>query len=149
MLDVNLLGTVRVTQRALDDLLAAPAGRVVNVASTAGLRGHAYVTAYAAAKHAVVGLTRALAKELARSAVTVNAVCPGFTETPMLEASVARIVRVTGRSDDDARAALATTNPQGRFATPDEVAAAVRWLCTDAARGVTGSCVTLDGGETA
>jgi NAD(P)-dependent dehydrogenase (short-subunit alcohol dehydrogenase family) len=147
MLDVNLMGTVRCTRLALPDLLERPAGRVVNVASTAGQRGYAYVTAYAAAKHAVVGLTRSLALELARTPVTVNAVCPGFTETAMLEASVARIVASTGRSADAARDELARTNPQGRLVSPDEVAAAVRWLCADAARGVTGQCLSIAGGE--
>lgn len=147
MLDVNLMGTVRCTRLALPDLQQQPAGRVVNVASTAGQRGYAYVSAYAAAKHAVVGLTRSLALELARTTVTVNAVCPGFTETDMLEASIARIVTSTGRTADEARAELARTNPQGRLVTPDEVAAAVRWLCGDAARGVTGQCVSIAGGE--
>lgn len=147
MIAVNLTGTFNCTQAALADLLTARAGRIVNIASTAGQRGYAYVSAYSAAKHGVIGLTRSLALELAPSSVTVNAVCPGFTETEMLQESLDNIVARTGRTEAAARAELVKTNPQGRLVQPDEVAAAVRWLCSDAARSVTGQCISIAGGE--
>ncbi|RUU56155.1 SDR family NAD(P)-dependent oxidoreductase, partial [Mesorhizobium sp. M2C.T.Ca.TU.002.02.1.1] len=128
-LDVNLTGAFLTVKPALAGMLARKVGRIVFVASTAGLKGYAYVAPYVAAKHGVVGLTRALAAETAKSGVTVNAVCPGFVETEMLEESVQRIVEKTGRSADEARANLAATNPQGRFVQPEEVASAVLWLC--------------------
>jgi NAD(P)-dependent dehydrogenase (short-subunit alcohol dehydrogenase family) len=147
MIAVNLTGTFHCTQEALSDLLTARAGRIVNIASTAGQRGYAYVSAYTAAKHGVVGLTRSLALELASSRVTVNAVCPGFTETEMLQESLDNIVAKTGRTEAAARAELVKTNPQGRLVQPDEVAAAVRWLCSEAAGSVTGQCISVAGGE--
>ncbi|TIP74874.1 MAG: SDR family oxidoreductase, partial [Mesorhizobium sp.] len=104
--------------------------------------------AYVAAKHGVVGLMRALAVENAKSGVTVNAVCPGFVETEMLKSSIQRIVEKTGRSDEDARTSLASTNPQGRFIQPEEIAATVLWLCGDAARSITGQTISISGGET-
>ncbi|MFL6660559.1 MAG: SDR family NAD(P)-dependent oxidoreductase [Rhizobacter sp.] len=147
MLAVNLTGTFICTQAALPDMLAAGHGRIVNVASTAGLRGYAYVAAYVAAKHGVVGLTRALALEVAKKGVTVNAVCPGYTETDILRESIANVVAKTGRSEADARAELAKGNPQGRIVQPEEVADAVRWLCGDAASAVTGQAISVSGGE--
>ena len=147
MLSVNLTGTFLCTQQALPDLLQARAGRIVNIASTAGQRGYAYVTAYSAAKHGVIGLTRSLALELAPTTVTVNAICPGFTETEMLAESIATIVAKTGRSEAVARAELTKTNPQGRLVQVEEVAGAVRWLCSDAARSITGQCISVSGGE--
>jgi NAD(P)-dependent dehydrogenase (short-subunit alcohol dehydrogenase family) len=133
-LDVNLTGSFLTVKPALAGMTSAKSGRVVFVASTAGLKGYAYVAPYVAAKHGVVGLMRALATELVRTGVTVNAVCPGFVETDMLEESVRRIVDKTGRTVEQARASLADTNPQGRFIQPDEVAAAVLWLCSEAAK---------------
>lgn len=147
-LDVNLTGAFLTVKSALAGMAARKAGRIVFVASTAGLKGYAYVAPYVAAKHGVVGLMRALAAENARTGVTVNAVCPGFVETDMLEESVARIVEKTGRSVEEARKSLASTNPQGRFIQPDEVAATVLWLASDAAGSITGQAISVSGGET-
>ncbi len=147
MLSVNLTGTLVCTQAALPDMLAAGWGRVVNVASTAGLIGYAYVTAYCAAKHGVVGLTRALALEVARKGVTVNAVCPGYTETEILRASIAKVVATTGRTEAQARAEFASGNPQGRIVQPGEVADTVRWLCGDGAASIHGQSIAVAGGE--
>ncbi|TPL48400.1 SDR family NAD(P)-dependent oxidoreductase [Mesorhizobium sp. B2-4-6] len=147
-LDVNLTGAFLTVKPALAGMLGRKHGRIVFVASTAGLKGYAYVAPYVAAKHGVVGLMRALAAETAKSGVTVNAVCPGFVETDMLEESVQRIVEKTGRSTDEARANLAATNPQGRFIQPEEVATAVLWLCSCAARSITGQAISVSGGET-
>ncbi len=147
MLAVNLHGTVHCTREALPDMLAAGWGRVVNVASTAAQRGYAYVSAYCAAKHAVLGLTRALALEVATKGVTINAVCPGYTETDLLKDSIANIMAKTGRSEDEARAQLAAGNPQRRLVQPDEVAQAVRWLCQSGAGAVTGQAISVSGGE--
>lgn len=147
MLDVNLTGCFLCTQAALPDMLAARSGRVVHVASTAGQRGYAYVSAYVAAKHGVVGLTRALALEVASQGVTVNAVCPGYTDTDLLRDSVARVVAKTGRSEEEALAAFARSNPQGRLVQPAQVADAVAWLCSPGADAITGQCVSVSGGE--
>lgn len=150
MLDVNLTGTFLCTQAALPDLLAAGAaqqGRVVNVASTAGLKGYAYVSGYVAAKHGVVGLTRSLALEYAKKGITVNAVCPGYTETEILRDSIANVVAKTGRSEAEARAEFAKSNPQGRLVQPQEVADLVLWLCGDAAGAITGQSWSVAGGE--
>jgi NAD(P)-dependent dehydrogenase (short-subunit alcohol dehydrogenase family) len=142
-LAVNLTGVYRCTRAALPALLEAPSGRVVNIASTAGLVGYPHVAAYCAAKHGGVGLTRALAA----TRITVNAVCPGYTDTDIVTDAVANIVARTGRSPGDARAALAARNPQRRLVTPDEVAAAVAWLCLPDSRSVTGQAIAVAGGE--
>lgn len=147
MLAVNLVGVANVWQAALPDMKAAGWGRMIAIASTAGLKGYPYVAAYCAAKHSVVGLTRALSLELASTGITVNAICPGFIETPMLERSVANIVEKTGKSEDEARAALYANNPQKRFIQTDEVAGAALWLCSEAARSVNGHALSLSGGE--
>lgn len=147
-LDVNLTGAFLTVKPALAGMAARKTGRIIFIASTAGLKGYAYVAPYVAAKHGVVGLMRALAAETAKSGVTVNAVCPGFVETDMLEESIQRIIEKTGRSVEQARSSLASTNPQGRFIQPDEVAAAVLWLCGDAARSITGQAISISGGET-
>lgn len=147
MFAVNFHGPHAVTRAVLGGMLERRFGRIVNVASTAGLTGYPYVTAYVAAKHAVVGLTRALAREVASKGITVNAVCPGYTDTDLVAASVDRIVASTGRSADEARAALVAGNPQGRLVTPAEVASAVAWLCRDDAASVTGQAIAIDGGE--
>ncbi|MBY0337567.1 MAG: SDR family oxidoreductase, partial [Acetobacteraceae bacterium] len=143
--EVNVMTAVALTRAALPPMLAARFGRVVNVASTAALKPYAYVTAYVAAKHALLGFTKALALEVAARGVTVNAVCPGFTETPLLEASVAHIVARTGRSREAARAELAKGNPQGRLVPPEEVAQAVLYLVR--APGVNGAALPVAGGE--
>ena len=147
MLDANLSGAYHCIQAALPPMLEAGWGRIVNVASTAGLTGYRYVAAYCAAKHGLVGLTRALALELARKGVTVNAVCPGYTETDIVQEAVANIVRKTGRSEEQARAELASNNPQGRLVQPDEVAHAVAWLCMPAAAAMNGQAIAVAGGE--
>jgi NAD(P)-dependent dehydrogenase (short-subunit alcohol dehydrogenase family) len=147
MLDVNLTGAYHCIQAALPAMLDAGWGRVVNVASTAGLTGYRYVAAYCAAKHGLVGLTRALALEVASRGVTVNAVCPGFTDTDIVADAVANIVRKTGRTADQARAELAAANPQGRLVQPDEVAHAVAWLCMPGAAAMNGQAIAVAGGE--
>jgi NAD(P)-dependent dehydrogenase (short-subunit alcohol dehydrogenase family) len=147
-IDVNLTGAFLTVKPALAGMAKRKAGRIVFVASTAGLKGYPYVAPYVAAKHGVIGLMRALAVENARTGVTVNAVCPGFVETGMLEESVQRIVERTGRSSEEARTSLASTNPQGRFVQPAEVAAAVLWLCSESAGSITGQAISISGGET-
>lgn len=147
MLDVNLTGTMLCTQAVLPGMLAAGWGRIVNVASTAGQVGYAYVSAYCAAKHGVVGLTRSLALELATKGVTVNAVCPGYTDTDIVRDSVARVVAKTGRSPEAALAEFVKGNPQGRLVDPAEVADAVAWLCGAGAGAITGQSVSVSGGE--
>jgi len=147
MLDVNLVGVFHVWQAALQPMLDAGWGRLIAIASTAGLKGYAYVSGYCAAKHGVIGLTRALALETAKTSVTVNAVCPGYTETPMLERSIDTIMRKTGRSRAEAEAALKASNPQGRFVQPEEVAQTVLWLCSAGAASVTGQAISVSGGE--
>jgi NAD(P)-dependent dehydrogenase (short-subunit alcohol dehydrogenase family) len=147
MLSVNLTGTFHCTQAALPAMLEAGWGRIVNVVSTAGLTGYSYVAAYCAAKHGVIGLTRALALELATKGITVNAVCPGYTETDIVKDAVANIVDKTGRSVEQARAELAAGNPQKRLVQPEEVANAVAWLCLPGSAAMNGQALAVAGGE--
>ena len=147
MLAINLGGVYRCIRCALPDMLEAGRGRIINIASTAGLTGYPYVTAYCAAKHGVIGLTRALAIELARKNITVNAVCPGYTDTDLSRDAIAAIQAKTGRSEADVRAVFTAHNPQGRMVTTEEVAQTVLWLCTNEVGSITGQSIAVAGGE--
>ncbi|MFM8863789.1 MAG: SDR family NAD(P)-dependent oxidoreductase [Limnohabitans sp.] len=156
MLEVNLSGTFHVTQAVLPGMLEAASaeggstpGRIINIASTAGLLGYAYVSAYVAAKHGVVGLTKALALEFARKNITVNALCPGYTDTAIVQDAVHNIVAKTGQSAAQARQALAARNPQQRLVQPAEVAQSVVWLCAPGSEAINGQAIAIDGGELA
>ena len=148
MMGVNARGVFLCSRAAAGPMAKNGGGRIINIASTAGLKGYAYVAAYVASKHAAVGLTRALAQETAKKSVTVNALCPGFTETPLLAESIDTIMKTTGRSEAEARKSLARSNPQGRFIQPEEVAASALYLCGDDAHGITGQALSISGGET-
>jgi len=148
LLAVNATGPFLCTRAVLPGMMEAGWGRVVNVASVAALRGARYIAAYAASKHALLGLTRAAAAEVARAGVTVNAVCPGYVDTPMTEDSIANIVDNTGLDEQAALEALLASTPQHRLIEADEVAAAVSYLCTEVARGINGQAIALDGGAT-
>jgi NAD(P)-dependent dehydrogenase (short-subunit alcohol dehydrogenase family) len=147
MMQVNLDGAFYCAQAALPEMLNAGWGRIINIASTAGLAGYSYVTAYCAAKHGVIGFTRALALEVATKGITVNSICPGFTETDMLKETLHNIVSKTGRSETEARAELAARNPQKRVVQPEEVANAVLWLCLPGSEAITGQAIAVAGGE--
>lgn len=147
MHSVNLDGTFHCTQAALPDMLSAGWGRVINVASTAGLTGYGYITAYCSSKHAVIGLTRALAVEVATKGITVNAVCPGYTDTNMVKETIANIVAKTGRTAEQALTELTSRNPQKRLIRPEEVATAVAWLCLPGTESITGQAIAISGGE--
>jgi NAD(P)-dependent dehydrogenase (short-subunit alcohol dehydrogenase family) len=147
MIAVNLTSVYETTQAVLTGMVGRGWGRVVNIASTAGLTGYPYVAAYVAAKHGVVGLTRALALETAKAGVTVNAVCPGYTRTDLLAEAVRKVVDLTGRDADDVQDEFARGNPQGRLVEPEEVAQAVLFLCGPASGAMTGQAITVAGGE--
>src|SRR5215831_12725116 len=147
MMQVNLDGAFHCIHAVLPGMLDAGWGRIVNIASTAGLTGYSYVTAYCAAKHGLVGLTRSLALEVASKGVTVNAVCPGYTETEMLQRTIDGIVAKTGRTAAEARAELSSKNPQRRMVQPEEVANAVAWLCLPGSEAITGQSIAVAGGE--
>jgi NAD(P)-dependent dehydrogenase (short-subunit alcohol dehydrogenase family) len=147
MFELNVLGVVHATRAVLGQMTSRGFGRVVAIASTAGLKGYPYVSAYCAAKHAVVGLVRAIALETVATGVTVNAVCPGYTDTDMVAESIARITGKTGRTSTDALAGLLRTNPLGRLITPEEVASTVMFLCSAEASAITGTTIAVAGGE--
>ena len=147
LMAVNLTGTYLCTQQAIADMLRGGFGRIVNIASTAGLRGAAYISAYSASKHAVIGLTRSLALEYAQRNITVNAVCPGYVDTDIVKAAIANIMKKTGRSAAEALGTLVATNPQQRLIEPQEVAETVLWLCRPGSESVTGQSIVLAGGE--
>lgn len=146
MISVNLTGTFLCTQQVLPSMLSAGAGRIVNIASTAGLKGYSHTAAYCAAKHGVIGLTRALAMETARKGITVNAVCPGYTDTDMAAAAIRNLVDA-GRTEEEALKAITRVMPIGRLIRPEEVASAVAWLCSPDAAAVTGQAIAVAGGE--
>jgi len=146
ILELDVTSAFRVTRALAPPMVKAGFGRIINVASNAGLSGYGYSAAYCAAKHAMVGMTRALAIDLARTGVTINALCPGWVETQLADEAVARIAAKTGRSADEARAQLAQMSPQRRMITPDEVAHAALMLCGPGARGIHGQTIVIDGG---
>jgi len=148
-MDVNVNGVFHCTQLALDSMLENNWGRVITIASVASLRGFPYVSGYCASKHAVLGMTRALALEVAARGITVNAVCPGYADTDIVRDAIAGIVSKTGRTEADAMQHFTESNPQGRLVEVTEVASAVSWLCSEGAASVTGQAIAIDGGGTA
>jgi len=147
MFELNVMGVVYATRAVLGDMVKRGFGRIVVNSSVAGLKGYAYVTAYCMAKHAAVGFVRALAQETVKSGVTVNAVCPGYTDTDLVQSGITHVTEKTGRSQDAALADMLKDKPIGRLITPEEVAAAVLFLCSPGASAITGTTLTVAGGE--
>lgn len=148
-MDVNVNGVFHCSQIALESMLSKGWGRIINIGSVASLRGFPYVSGYCASKHAVLGLTRALALEVATQGITVNAICPGYVDTDIVREAISGIVTKTGRTEGEAMQHFTESNPQGRLVDATEVASAVSWLCSDGAASVTGQAVAIDGGGTA
>jgi NAD(P)-dependent dehydrogenase (short-subunit alcohol dehydrogenase family) len=147
MMDVNVLGVFNLWQACLPDMKSEVWGRMIAIASSAGVKGYPYVSTYCAAKHAVIGLTRSLAIELARTGITVNSICPSFIESPMLNAAIANIVEKTGMSSQDAAKSLRSGNPMKRFIQIGEVASTALWLASDNTSSVNGQAISINGGE--
>ncbi len=147
VMEVNVAAPFRITRSVIPDMLLSKYGRIIHIASNAGLTGYPYTSAYCTSKHAIVGLTRALAIEYAKSGITVNAVCPGFVDTEMTTRSIDTIVRKTGKNDLDARGALEAMSPQGRFMSVEEIAGFVHFLASDEGRGINGQALAIDGGQ--
>ncbi len=148
MVSVNLTGTFLTLREGAKAMKDKPWGRLIAIASTAGLKGYPYVAPYAAAKHGVIGLVKSVALELARKGITANALCPGFLDTEMTERSIANIMEKTGRSAEEARSSLEATNPMHRLVPPEDVARAALWLCGEGSEMVTGQAISISGGET-
>lgn len=146
ILELDATAPFRITRALVPSMVKAGWGRVINIASNAGVSGYGYTAAYCAAKHAMVGMTRALAIDLARTGVTINALCPGWVETQMAEEAVTRIAQKTGRSLEEARTSLAQMSPQRRMIAPEEVAYIALMLCAHDARGIHGQTIVIDGG---
>jgi 3-hydroxybutyrate dehydrogenase len=148
MMRVNLTGTFLTLREGARAMKEKPWGRLIAIASTAGIKGYPYVAPYAAAKHGVVGMVKSVALELVRKGITANAICPGFLDTEMTTRSIANIVEKTGRTTEEARASLEATNPMHRLVPPEDVARAVLWLCAEGSDMVTGQAISVSGGET-
>jgi len=145
---VNLTGVFLCSKVAVVAMKNKPYGRIINIASTAGVKGYAYVSAYCAAKHGVIGFTKSLAKEIAQSGITVNAICPGYTETAILSDTIENIVQKTGCSTEQARKQLLADNPQKRFVQPQQIGALAAMLCMTGSNSINGQAIIVDGGET-
>lgn len=148
MMSINVTGTFLTLREGTKAMKDKPWGRLIAIASTAGLKGYPYVAPYAAAKHAVVGMVKSVALELVRKGITVNTICPGFLDTEMTQRSIANIVEKTGRSPEDARASLEATNPMHKLVPPEDVAKTVLWLCGEGSDMITGQSISVSGGET-
>jgi NAD(P)-dependent dehydrogenase (short-subunit alcohol dehydrogenase family) len=147
VLAINLTGAFLCTRAALPDMIERKWGRVINIASIAGLMGDMYISAYCASKHGMIGMTRALAKEVARHGITANAVCPGYVETDIVRRAAENIAAKTKLNEDEARASLYAGNPQGRLIQPEEVASMIGWLCNDGAAATNGAALPISGGQ--
>ena len=144
---VNLNGVFNCTSQVINSMRERKSGRIINIASTASLKGYTHLSAYCAAKHGVLGMTRALALETARHGISVNSICPGYTDTDIIRKGIQQMVASTNHTEEQALAGFVTTNPQGRLIDPDEVASTVVWLCSENSRSITGQAISISGGE--